>query len=114
LLRWPQRGAIDEEAQEWVAKTMGEVIPLFRRLNASNLETTALLVAAYESVIAILENQGRSTIMHEVAARRIMAAASTGERDPRRLCAAALKTIDYSAAIPRRAGLLKFRAEVGG
>jgi hypothetical protein len=92
---------------------MGQVIPLFRRLKASNLETTAILVAAYEGVIATLESQGRPTTMHEVAARRIIAAASNGERDPRRLCAAALKTIDYSATIPRRARPLKFRAEAG-
>jgi hypothetical protein len=92
---------------------MGEVIPLFRRLRASNLETTALLVVAYETAIATLEAQGRSTMMREIAARRIIAAASNGERDPRRLCAAALKTIDRSPEVRRRAGLLKF-AKAGG
>ncbi len=77
---------------------MGKVIQFFCPERAFDSETTALLVAAYEKAIAGIESRGLPRIMHEVAARRIIALASKGERDAERLCAAALATIAKASA----------------
>jgi hypothetical protein len=58
---------------------------------------TAALIAAYESAVAAIARSGQPNNLCEVAARRIIAMASKGERNPDRLCAAALATVTKSA-----------------
>ena len=53
-------------------------------------ETIAVMVQALEAACDELHVTGRPQTMREVMARRIVAAASTGERDPARLREAAL------------------------
>jgi hypothetical protein len=72
---------------------MGQVLQFLRSERAFDSETTAVLVAAYEKAIAEIENKHQPAIMREVAARRIIALALKGERDPDRLYAAALAPI---------------------
>jgi hypothetical protein len=72
---------------------MGKVLQFFRPEKAFDAETTAVMIAAYEKTTAAIKLKSLPGIMREVAARRIIALASKGERDPDRLCAAALGTI---------------------
>jgi hypothetical protein len=60
-------------------------------------EATEALIAAYESAVAAIARSGQPNNLCEVAARRIIAMASKGERNPDRLCAAALATVTKSA-----------------
>lgn len=76
---------------------MGQVIQFSRRNRGFDAEATAVLIAAYESAIAAIARSGQPQDLCEVAARRIIAMASTGERNPDRLCAAALATVTKSA-----------------
>jgi hypothetical protein len=81
----------------FVGASMGQVLQFSRRSQGFDAEATAVLIAAYESVVAAIERSGRSRSLCEVAARRIIAMASKGERNPDRLCAAALATVAKSA-----------------
>jgi hypothetical protein len=76
---------------------MGQVLPFCRRGGGFDAEATAVLIAAYESAAAAIERSGQPHSLCEVAARRIIAMASRGERNPDRLCAAALATVTKSA-----------------
>jgi hypothetical protein len=77
---------------------MGEVLQFCRRDKGFDTEVTAVLIAAYERAVAAIEQSGRPHSMCEVAARRIIAMASKGERNADRLFAAALATVTKSAA----------------
>ena len=72
---------------------MARVLPFVRSEAAFDLETTAILIAAYETAIEGIEDRIQPGALREIAARRIIALASRGERNPERLCAAALATI---------------------
>jgi hypothetical protein len=72
---------------------MGQILPFSRREKAFDADATAVLIAAYERAMVAIEGRNHPGVMREVAARRIIALASKGERDPDRLCAAALATI---------------------
>ena len=75
---------------------MGQVIQFSRRNRGFDPDATAVLIAAYESAIAAIARSGQPQNLCEIAARRIIAMASKGERDPGRLCAAALATVTKS------------------
>jgi hypothetical protein len=77
----------------FVGDSMGQVLQFFRSEKAFDSETTATLVAAYEKAITGIENRGQTDTVREIIARRIITLASKGERNPDRLCAAALATI---------------------
>jgi len=77
---------------------MGRRLLLYRREKAFDSEMTATLAAAYEKAVAVIEIGNHLPIPREVAARRIIELAATGERDPDRLCAAALATIANTPA----------------
>jgi hypothetical protein len=77
---------------------MGEVLRFRRRDKGFDTEATAVLVRAYERAAAAIEQGAQPQSMYEVAARRIIAMASKGERNADRLCAAALATVTKSAA----------------
>jgi hypothetical protein len=68
-----------------------------RRNQGFDAAATAALIAAYESAVAAIARSGQPHNLCEVAARRIIAMASKGERNPDRLCAAALATVAKSA-----------------
>ena len=72
---------------------MGQVLPFVRLEAAFDVEATAILVAAYEMAIKSIGSRVQPSALREIAARRIIALASRGERNPGRLCAAALATI---------------------
>jgi len=61
---------------------MGQVIQFSRRNRGFDPESTAVLIAAYESAIAAIARSGQPQNLCEIAARRIIAMASKGERDP--------------------------------
>lgn len=83
---------------------MGQTLPFCRREKAFDPDTTTLLIAAYERAIVVIERRDHPRVMRQVAARRIIALASKGEREPDRLCAAALATIaDAIARMPEPA-----------
>lgn len=77
---------------------MGQILPFYRREKAFDSDATAILAAAYEKAMEVIELRDQPPIMREVAARRIIALASKGERNPDRLCAAALATIANATA----------------
>ena len=76
---------------------MGQVLQFSRRNRGFDAEATAALIAAYESAVAAIARSGQPHNLCEVAARRIIAMASKGERNPDRQCAAALATVTKSA-----------------
>ena len=49
-------------------------------------ETTRVMGVAYEIVWAALELEAHNTVAREAVARRIIALAEQGERDPEHLC----------------------------
>jgi hypothetical protein len=56
-------------------------------------ETTRLLGIAFETVVAALYTRGDIEPPRDTIARIIIDLAKTGERDPERLCEAALKAV---------------------
>ena len=66
---------------------MGQLVPFTRREAAFDLETTSILIAAYETAIGRIDDRTQPGALREIAARRIIALASRGERSPERLCA---------------------------
>ena len=53
-------------------------------------EAVAILAQAYEKARKSLHDKGQPDIVPEIIAKRIVAAARLGERDPDKLCEAAL------------------------
>ena len=80
-----------------VGASMGQVLQFSRRNQGFDAAATAALIAAYESAVAAIARSGQPHNLCEVAARRIIAMASKGERNPDRLCAGALATVTKSA-----------------
>jgi len=56
--------------------------------------TTAILDAAYDRAITELQDRGPNSV-REAIAKRILALASAGERDPNLLCDKALVAVGY-------------------
>jgi hypothetical protein len=69
---------------------MATIVDLFHS-TAFDPETVKGLCSAYDKARASLHDTGQPHIVNEVIARRIIALAKQGERDPDRLCAAALR-----------------------
>jgi hypothetical protein len=87
---------------------VGEVVamPIRSSLNPGVFfepEVISLMSEALEAACKVLRDAGQPTVVREVIAGRIIAAASVGERDPVRLRAAALaghhaaRRYEYSA-----------------
>jgi hypothetical protein len=72
---------------------MGQVLPFIRREAGFDPEATAILITAYQTTIQRFGDRRQPAALREIAARRIIALAAKGERNPERLCAAALATI---------------------
>jgi hypothetical protein len=69
---------------------MGQILQFIRPEKVFDCEAIAVLAAAYEQAISGLRARGQPEVMREVIARRLIALAARGERDPERLYAAAL------------------------
>jgi hypothetical protein len=59
-----------------------------------DLATTTILDTAYDRAIAELHDRGPDSV-REAVARRIVTLASSGERDPNRLCEKALVAVGF-------------------
>jgi hypothetical protein len=62
-------------------------------------ETTRLMGIAFETALAALHTQGDVEPLRETIARIIIDLAKTGERDPERLCEAALKAVPVDSNV---------------
>ena len=80
---------------------MGQVVRFARPEAAFDFEMTPILIAAYETAIESIEHRLQPGALREIAARRIIALASRGERNPQRLCAAALAAIGRTESAAR-------------
>jgi hypothetical protein len=65
-------------------------IRLFIQPGAFEPEAIAVMSQALEAALKELQHTGQTEVTQEVIARRIITAATLGERDPARLLAAAL------------------------
>jgi hypothetical protein len=74
---------------------VAQIIKFGRPEMAFNPEDTANLAAAYDSAIEQLRGDGFTELVREIIAKRILAAALKGERDPDRLCASAIASIGF-------------------
>jgi hypothetical protein len=77
---------------------MARILEFIQHRNAFDPETIVLLSAAYEKALRNLHDEGQPQIVREVIAKRIIELASKGERDPERLCQAALSAISIRDA----------------
>jgi hypothetical protein len=59
-------------------------------------QTTALLGAAYDKVIAEMRDRGQPELVREIIAKHIIELASNGERDIDKLCQGALARLGLS------------------
>ena len=71
-----------------------QVLPFVDSNTNFDLATTAILAKAYDNAIVELRDRGPDSV-REAIARRIVTLASTGERDPNRLCDKALVAVGY-------------------
>jgi hypothetical protein len=69
---------------------MGQVFQFIRSFDVFDPTTLTILGKAYDNALASLHYGGQPPIVRETMAIRIFELASQGERDPERLCHAAL------------------------
>jgi hypothetical protein len=94
VANYPYRGA-QTDAQASGFMQMADVLP-FTRHAIFDPDAAAALGAAYDKAIRSLGGGNPPKIVEELIATRIVAQAAQGERDPRRLCEAALRGISLS------------------
>ena len=70
------------------------------RIAPFGAEDNERLATAYEDALRALRIANRADPVTTIIARRIIDAAKTGERDPARLCALAVKDLSASTATP--------------
>ena len=75
------------------------VIPLFKEASFDDA-ATQVMGDAFDRACASLREFGRSDLVHEIIAKRIIAVAKAGERDPERLHRQALRA--FAPAKPAR------------
>jgi hypothetical protein len=69
---------------------MGEILQFIRPYDVFDPETLVILGKAYDKALACLHDRGQPLVVREIMAQRIFDLATTGERNPDRLCEAAL------------------------
>lgn len=69
---------------------LAQIVKFVPRDVAFGPEVIAILAAAFDKAIAALHDRGQQNLLCEVIAKRIIALALKGERDPDRLYRAAL------------------------
>ena len=79
---------------------MGQVVELFHEA-AFDAEAVEVLCAAFDKARKSLHDRGQPQLVQEVIARRIIACAKQGERDPDRLCEEALSALGLKAVFER-------------
>jgi len=79
---------------------MGAVVELFRDA-AFDPEAVKVLSVAFEKARKSLHDKGQPEIVQEVIARRLIACAQRGERDPDKLCEEALTALGLKASFDR-------------
>jgi hypothetical protein len=87
---------------------MGQILQFIRPEKVFDHETIAVLAGAYERAISGLRARGQPEVMREIVARRIIALAAKGERDPEHLYAAALaglRSLKGGAALSQRSAI---------
>jgi hypothetical protein len=72
---------------------MAEILQFIRPDNSFDPETIALLGAAYDKAVAELSDHEQPKLVREMLAKRIIALAMKGERNPERLCKSALAAV---------------------
>jgi len=77
-------------------------VAIYRMLRTASFspEVNEQLAAAYEDAVRALRLANRADPVTTIIARRIIDAAKTGERDPARLCALAIKDLSASKLPP--------------
>jgi hypothetical protein len=74
---------------------MTTVLPFVRNISDFDDEATRLMGEAFDAACKGLRDTGRPALVREIIARRIIRAATKGERDPARLRAAGLAALGY-------------------
>ena len=72
---------------------MGQILQFIRPYDVFDPETLVIFGEAYDKALASLHDRGRPLLVREIMAERIFDLATMGERDPDRLCKAALGTL---------------------
>jgi hypothetical protein len=78
---------------------MNSILPFFQDASF-DAETTRAMGEAFDAACKELHDKGQPAVVKELIAKQIIEAARRGERDPVRLCEAALRTL----GIKRRDG----------
>ena len=79
------------------------VIPFFRDVSFDP-DTPHIMGQAFDGACKELHDIGQSDLVKTVIAKRIIAIAKTGERDPNQLCKRALKAIGLRPSEPKAVG----------
>ena len=79
------------------------VIPFFRDVSFDP-DTTHIMGQAFDGACKELPDIGQSDLVKAIIAKRIIAIAKTGERDPHQLCKRALRAVGLRPSEPKAAG----------
>jgi hypothetical protein len=72
---------------------MGQILQFIRPYDVFDPETLVILGEAYDKALASLHDRGQPLLVREIMAERIFDLATMGERNPDRLCKAALGSL---------------------
>jgi hypothetical protein len=73
------------------------ILPFVRPETAFDPDAVAIMSSAFDAALASLNDQNKSPTVREIIAKRIIAAAMKGERDPERLRQEAINAISCIA-----------------
>jgi hypothetical protein len=73
--------------------TMGQILKFIPPDTVFDADTAAMLGAVFDRTMVALHGDGQPEIVRETIAKRIIAMAAKGERDPDRLCESALAAL---------------------
>ncbi len=79
---------------------MTTIVALFEKAELGP-EAIDVMTRAYEKARKSLHDKGQPAVVQEVIAARIIAAAESGERDPDKLCRAALSALGQKVEFER-------------
>ena len=73
------------------------ILPFVRPETTFDPDAVAIMSSAFDAALASLNDQNQSSTVREIIAKRIIAAAMKGERDPERLRQEAINAISCIA-----------------
>ena len=76
---------------------MTTILPFVRPETTFDPDAVAIMSSAFDAALASLNDQNQSPTVREIIAKRIIAAAMKGERDPERLRQEAINAISCIA-----------------